>query len=118
MMQKYELVIATVLKDLGVPACLTGYHYLKYAIGLMIKDMSLINCGITKTIYPTVAKHFNATPSRVERGIRHAIEVCWCRANPKTQDELFGYTVDVTKGKPTNSEFIATIADYIRMTSV
>ena len=117
-MEKYELIISTNLKNLGVPVSLTGYQYLKYAICLMVEDMSLVNCGITKILYPTIAKHFETTPSRVERAIRHAIEVSWCRANPKIQDEFFGYTVDVVKGKPTNSEFIATVADFIRMTLV
>lgn len=118
MMKKYESMVSTVLKNLGVPVSLMGYHYLKYAICLMIKDMSVINCGITKILYPTIAKYFETTPSRVERAIRHAIEVSWCRANPKIQDELFGHTVDATKGKPTNSEFIATVADFICMTLV
>ena len=85
---------------------------MKYAIELMIDDISLIN-SITKTIYPTVAKHFNIPTPRVERAIRHAIGVGWLRGNPEIQDKLFGYTVDVLKGKPTNSEFIVTIADHV-----
>ena len=83
----------------------------------MMNDQSLIN-SITKTLYPTIAEHFNATTSSVERAIRHAIEVGWVRGDRKAQDDLFGYTVDVDKGKPTNCEFIATVADYLLMGEV
>lgn len=110
-----ELRISTILKDLGVAASLSVYRYLRYAIGLVINDMSLTN-HITKELYPAVAKKFNTTPPRAERGIRHAIETGWLRGNADLESKMFGYSVRADKGKPTNSEFIATVADYILMT--
>ena len=114
-MNKHEIEISTHLKDLGVSAGYLGYQYLKLGIEMVIEDMTLVNKIATK-LYPSIAKHFDTTPSRVERGIRYAIEVAWCcRGNVKTQDKFFGYTININKGKPTNSEFIATVADFIRM---
>lgn len=114
-MKNYKEVITKSIKELGIPASLTGYHYIRYAVELMINDITLMN-AITKTLYPTVAKEFNTTSIRVERSIRHAIEISWNRANEKFATELFGYSIDANKGKPTNGEFIVTVADYIIMT--
>lgn len=97
-----------------MPAHIKGYQYIRDAITMVIEDMDAIN-SITKILYPTVAKHYNTTPSRVERAIRHAIEVAWDRGNPDVLNDLFGYTILSSKGKPTNSEFIAMIADKIRL---
>ena len=92
-----------------------GYQYLRESITLAVNDPDIIN-SITKILYPTIAKKFETTPSRVERAIRHAIEVAWNRGNPDVLNNLFGYTISNGKGKPTNSEFIALIADNIRLT--
>ena len=100
--------------EIGVPAHIKGYQYLRDAIILAVNDMEMLN-SITKVLYPTIAKKHQTTPSRVERAIRHAIEVAWSRGKMDTIDELFGYTVSTGKGKPTNSEFIALIADKIRL---
>ena len=102
------------IHEIGVPAHIKGYQYLRDAIIMSVKDMDLLN-SITKILYPTIAKMHQTTPSRVERAIRHAIEVAWSRGKMDTIDELFGYTVSNGKGKPTNSEFIALIADRIRL---
>ncbi len=109
-----ELQIAYMLKNLGISANLCGYRYLKYAIGLVMEDASLIN-RITKDLYPRVAQHFDTTPSRVERGCRHAIEVGWLKGNVEIENKLFGYSVSVN---PTNGTFIATVADYLCMVEV
>ncbi len=109
-----ETSITMYIQQLGVPAHIKGYQYIRDAITLVIEDMETIN-SITKLLYPTVAKHYSTTPSRVERAIRHAIEVAWDRGNPDVLNELFGYTILGSKGKPTNSEFIALIADKIRL---
>lgn len=114
-MNNKELRISNILKDLGVPANLCGYRYLKKAISLAISNMDLIDT-ITRGLYPIIAKQCNSTPTRVERGMRHAIETGWVRGNIETEAKLFGYTVSEGKGKPTNSEFIATVADYYLMT--
>ena len=102
------------IQQLGVPAHIKGYQYIRHAITMVIDDMDTIN-SITKLLYPSVAKHYNTTASRVERAIRHAIEVAWDRGNPDILNEIFGYTILGSKGKPTNSEFIALIADKIRL---
>ena len=103
------------IHEIGVPAHIKGYHYLREAIMMSVHDASMIS-SITKILYPTIAKRFQTTPSRVERAIRHAIEVAWSRGVWKHSDTLFGYTItDTGKGKPTNSEFIALIADKIRL---
>ena len=109
-----ETNITMYIQQLGVPAHIKGYQYIRDAIMMVIDDMDAIN-SITKFLYPTVAKHYNTTSSRVERAIRHAIEVAWDRGNPEFLDDMFGYTIMSSKGKPTNSEFIAMIADKIRL---
>ncbi len=109
-----ETNITMHIQQLGVPAHIKGYQYIRDAIMMVIEDMDAIN-SITKILYPTVARHYNTTPSRVERAIRHAIEVAWDRGNPDVLNDLFGYTILSSKGKPTNSEFIAMIADKIRL---
>ena len=102
------------IHEIGVPAHIKGYQYLREAIMMSVKDIELLN-SITKILYPSIAKRFQTTPSRVERAIRHAIEVAWNRGKMETLDQLFGYTINTGKGKPTNSEFIALIADKIRL---
>ena len=103
-----------VIHEIGVPAHIKGYQYLREAILLTIDDMDIIN-SVTKVLYPEVARKFNTTPSRVERAIRHAIEVAWDRGDIETLQKFFGYTVSNIKGKPTNSEFIAMIADCLSL---
>ena len=109
-----ESMVTSVIHEIGVPAHIKGYQYLREAIILAVKDMDVIN-AITKVLYPQVAKTFSTTPSRVERAIRHAIEVAWDRGDLDTLQRFFGYTVSNTKGKPTNSEFIALIADKLQL---
>ncbi|NLH00733.1 MAG: sporulation transcription factor Spo0A [Clostridiales bacterium] len=109
-----EAVVTEVIHEIGVPAHIKGYQYLREAIILAINDMEVIN-SVTKVLYPTVAKKFCTTPSRVERAIRHAIEVAWDRGDIETLQKFFGYTVSNVKGKPTNSEFIAMIADCLSL---
>ena len=106
--------VTNLLHEIGIPAHIKGYHYLRDAIMMAVDDMDVLN-AITKILYPTVAKKYQTTSSRVERAIRHAIEVAWSRGKLDTLDELFGYTVSNGKGKPTNSEFIALIADTIQL---
>ena len=106
--------VTSVIHEIGVPAHIKGYQYLRDAIILAVRDVEMLN-SITKMLYPTIAKKHQTTPSRVERAIRHAIEVAWSRGKTDTIDALFGYTVSTGKGKPTNSEFIALIADKIRL---
>lgn len=106
--------VTNIIHEIGVPAHIKGYQYLRDAIILAVNDMEMLN-SITKILYPTIAKRHQTTPSRVERAIRHAIEVAWSRGKMDTIDALFGYTVSTGKGKPTNSEFIALIADKIRL---
>ena len=112
--QDMELMVTEMIHQIGVPAHIKGYHYLREAILLSVEDPEIMN-AVTKVLYPTVAKKFGTTPSRVERAIRHAIEVAWGRGELDTLNSLFGYTVNGGKGKPTNSEFIALIADKIRL---
>lgn len=109
-----EADVTDIIHEIGVPAHIKGYQYLRDAIILSVNDMEMLN-SITKILYPTIAKKHQTTPSRVERAIRHAIEVAWSRGKMDTIDKLFGYTVSTGKGKPTNSEFIALIADKIRL---
>ena len=109
-----EALVTNVIHEVGVPAHIKGYQYLREAIIMVVKDIDVIN-QITKSLYPKIANKFNTTPSRVERAIRHAIEVAWSRGKVDTINQLFGYTVHNTKGKPTNSEFIAMIADKLRL---
>jgi len=109
-----EKDVTDMIHEIGVPAHIKGYQYLREAIMMSVEDMEMLN-SITKILYPTIAKKFQTTPSRVERAIRHAIEVAWSRGKMETLDALFGYTINTGKGKPTNSEFIALIADKIRL---
>ena len=109
-----EVVITDIIHQLGVPAHIKGYHYLRTAILYSIADKELLD-SITKLLYPTVAGIYDTTSSRVERAIRHAIEIAWDRGNVDTLNSFFGYTVDTSKGKPTNSEFIALITDKLRL---
>ena len=106
--------VTNLLHEIGIPAHIKGYHYLRDSIIMAVQDMDVLN-AITKVLYPTVAKRYQTTSSRVERAIRHAIEVAWNRGKLDTLDELFGYTVSTGKGKPTNSEFVALIADTIQL---
>ncbi len=106
--------VTNIMHDLGVPAHIKGYHYIRDAIIMVINDLEMIN-SITKLLYPTIAKKYKTTSSRVERAIRHAIEVAWGRGQIEVIDEIFGYTISNGKGKPTNSEFIAMIADRLRL---
>ena len=109
-----EATVTEVIHEIGVPAHIKGYQYLREAILITIQDMDVIN-AVTKVLYPAVAKRFDTTPSRVERAIRHAIEVAWDRGDLETLQKFFGYTVSNIKGKPTNSEFIAMIADCLSL---
>ena len=112
--QSIEALVTGIIHEIGVPAHIKGYQYLREAIIIAGNDMDVIN-AITKVLYPQVAKTFQTTPSRVERAIRHAIEVAWDRGDLDTLQRFFGYTVSNTKGKPTNSEFIALIADRLQL---
>lgn len=109
-----ETLVTENLHELGVPAHIKGYHYIRQAIMMVVENMDMLNF-ITKQLYPEIAKAFSTTSSRVERAIRHAIEVAWVRGKPETMNNVFGYTVHTGKGKPTNSEFIAMVADRIRL---
>ena len=109
-----ESVVTDIIHEIGVPAHIKGYQYLREAIILTIRDMDMIN-AVTKVLYPEVARKFATTPSRVERAIRHAIEVAWDRGDIEVLQKFFGYTVSNIKGKPTNSEFIAMIADSLTL---
>jgi two-component system response regulator (stage 0 sporulation protein A) len=109
-----EADVTAMIHEIGVPAHIKGYQYLRDAIVMSVLDMEMLN-SITKVLYPTIAKKYNTTTSRVERAIRHAIEVAWSRGKMDTIDALFGYTINHGKGKPTNSEFIALITDKIRL---
>jgi len=109
-----EQKISDLLHELGIPANIRGYQYLREAIVLVAGEIQLLN-SITKILYPKIAKIHESTPSRVERAIRHAIEVAWGRGNVEAINRLFGYTVDYRRGKPTNSEFIAQVADRLRL---
>ena len=112
--ENLEVVVTEMIHQLGVPAHIKGYHYLRAAILASIDDQSLLD-SVTKMLYPTVAKKFDTTSSRVERAIRHAIEIAWDRGDLDTINSFFGYTVNNCKGKPTNSEFIALLTDKLRL---
>ena len=114
MKRNLESLVTDMIHEIGIPAHIKGYQYLRDAIIMSVNDIEMLN-SITKILYPTIAKTFQTTSSRVERAIRHAIEVAWNRGKMDTIDELFGYTINAEKGKPTNSEFIALIADKIRL---
>lgn len=112
--RELSATVAGILQQLGVPVHIQGYQYLRDAITLATTDPAALN-AVTKFLYPTIAKHHSTTASRVERSIRHAIEVTWDKGNWRTLQQLFGYTVSNAKGKPTNSEFIALIADKLQL---
>ncbi len=114
MERNLESDVTNIIHEIGVPAHIKGYQYLRDAIMMSVNDAEMLN-SITKLLYPSIAKRHKTTPSRVERAIRHAIEVAWSRGKMEMIDELFGYTVSNGKGKPTNSEFVALIADKIRL---
>lgn len=111
-----ETQVTKVIHQIGVPAHIKGYQYLRTAILMTIKDSDIIN-SVTKILYPSVAKQYSTTSSRVERAIRHAIEVAWDRGDIDTLNSYFGFTVQNNRGKPTNSEFIAMIADNLRLSN-
>ena len=113
-LQTLEEDVTEIIHEVGVPAHIKGYQYLRDAIVMSVQDIEMLN-SITKVLYPTIAKKYDTTTSRVERAIRHAIEVAWSRGRMDTIDALFGYTINHGKGKPTNSEFIALITDKIRL---
>ncbi len=113
-MPDLETLVTEIIHEIGVPAHIKGYQYLREAIMMSVNDIDMLN-SITKILYPGIAKKFQTTSSRVERAIRHAIEVAWSRGKMDTIDEMFGYTISNGKGKPTNSEFIALITDRIRL---
>lgn len=109
-----ESEITNIIHEIGVPAHIKGYLYLRAAIFMVVNDVELLS-AVTKELYPSIAKKFNTTASRVERAIRHAIEVAWSRGQVETINKIFGYTIHNAKGKPTNSEFIAMVADKLRL---
>ena len=109
-----EALVTNVIHEVGVPAHIKGYQYLREAIIMVVNDIDIIN-QITKQLYPDIADKYKTTPSRVERAIRHAIEVAWGRGQADVVENIFGYTISASKGKPTNSEFIAMIADKLRL---
>ena len=109
-----EALVTNVIHEVGVPAHIKGYQYLREAIMVVVQDIDVIN-QITKQLYPAIAERYGTTPSRVERAIRHAIEVAWARGKNEAVENIFGYTISASKGKPTNSEFIAMIADKLRL---
>lgn len=109
-----ECVVTEIIHQIGIPAHIKGYHYLRTAIILSVSDPEMIN-SVTKLLYPTVAQMYHTTPSRVERAIRHAIEIAWDRGDVDILDSYFGYTIHTSRGKPTNSEFVALIADKLRL---
>lgn len=112
--ENLEALVTNIIHEVGVPAHIKGYQYLREAIMMVVKDTDVIN-QITKQLYPEIASKYHTTPSRVERAIRHAIEVAWGRGEQGTVESIFGYTVSANRGKPTNSEFIAMIADKLRL---
>ena len=109
-----EAKITNIIHEIGVPAHIKGYLYLREAITMVVENVELLS-AVTKELYPSIAEKYNTTPSRVERAIRHAIEVAWSRGKVDTINSIFGYTVHTDKGKPTNSEFIAMVADKLRL---
>lgn len=111
-----EEQITNIIKELGIPAHVKGYFYVREAITMVVNNTELIN-AVTKELYPNIAKKYNTTGSRVERAIRHSIEVAWTRGNSNFINKLFGYNINLKNGKPTNSEFIATISDKLRLNS-
>ncbi len=109
-----DVAVTNIIHEMGVPAHIKGYHYLRDAILMVIADVNLLG-AVTKELYPMIAQKYNTTPSRVERAIRHAIELAWDRGNIEMMTKFFGYTINLERGKPTNSEFIAMVADKLRI---
>lgn len=109
-----DVAVTNIIHEMGVPAHVKGYHYLRDAILMVVNDINLLG-AVTKELYPAIAQKYHTTPSRVERAIRHAIELAWDRGNVEMMTKLFGYTINLERGKPTNSEFIAMIADKMRI---
>ena len=112
--ERLEVAVTNIIHEVGIPAHIKGYHYVREAIVMAVEDMESLN-AITKILYPGIAKKFSTTPSRVERAIRHAIETAWSRGDVDVLNKIFGYTISNDKGKPTNSEFIAMIADRLHL---
>lgn len=112
--QNLGVAITNIIHEMGVPAHIKGYHYLRDAIKMVIHEVNLLG-AVTKELYPMIAKKYHTTPSRVERAIRHAIELAWDRGNVEMMNKFFGYTINLERGKPTNSEFIAMVADKLRI---
>jgi two-component system response regulator (stage 0 sporulation protein A) len=112
-----DVEVTNIIRELGIPAHIKGYQYLRDAILHIVNDMELLG-SVTKVLYPMIAEQYSTTPSRVERAIRHAIEVAWGRGNIDLIHRIFGYTINIEKGKPTNSEFMAMIADKLRLEMV
>jgi len=112
--KQIDVEVTKMIQQMGVPAHVKGYQYLRDSIVSVIKEVSLLG-AVTKELYPMIAKKYNTTPSRVERAIRHAIELAWDRGNIEFMNKFFGYTINVDRGKPTNSEFIAMVADKLRI---
>jgi len=109
-----DISITNIIHEMGVPAHIKGYHYLRDAILMVVNEINLLG-AITKELYPMIAQKYETTPSRVERAIRHAIELAWDRGNVEMMNKYFGYTINLERGKPTNSEFIAMVADKLRI---
>ena len=109
-----DVAVTNIIHEMGVPAHIKGYHYLRDAILMVIGEINLLG-AVTKELYPMIAQKYNTTPSRVERAIRHAIELAWDRGNIEMMTKFFGYTINLERGKPTNSEFIAMVADKLRI---
>lgn len=109
-----DVEVTNIIREIGIPAHIKGYQYLRDAIMMIIGEIELLG-AVTKVLYPMIAQKYSTTPSRVERAIRHAIEVAWSRGNMEMINRIFGYTIKLEKGKPTNSEFMAMIADKLRM---
>lgn len=114
--RSHDVAVTNIIHEMGVPAHLKGYHYLRDAILMIIRDVSLLG-AVTKELYPMIAGKYQTTPSRVERAIRHAIELSWDRGNVEMMTKFFGYTISIERGKPTNSEFIAMVAEKLRIES-
>ncbi len=112
--QNLGVAVTNIIHEMGVPAHIKGYHYLRDAIIMVINEVNLLG-AVTKELYPLIAKKYHTTPSRVERAIRHAIELAWDRGNVEMMNKFFGYTINLERGKPTNSEFIAMVADKLRI---
>lgn len=111
-----DVAVTNIIHEMGVPAHIKGYQYLREAIKMVVEEVSLLG-GVTKELYPLIAQKYATTPSRVERAIRHAIELAWDRGNTEMMNKFFGYTINLERGKPTNSEFIAMIADKLRISA-